>query len=852
MSSDVDLGRNIGRALLALTILISAFGLGGLYTELLCTAALSVVAASVILFWEDGPPALTRESKILITVGIVLCSYTALQLIPMPLSMLARIAPSNAAVWERTFAPFREAAPQYAPITLDPPATRVAILRGLTYLLTFVAALKVSARTGGSMFVLKVLLCSVGAMAVLALVHPALGQNKVFGFYLPETPHSPRHTAPLLNSNHLAGYLNIGACLTLNALLHRRPPAPKPLLSVLLGMMVVTNVYAASRGGIAALIVGLGIVAVLHRGESGRTKGYGGTVLGILALAFIAMLGVASFDQAAHELSDRDLSKFQLFKDTLPLLRSFPIFGVGRGAFESAFGAFRYGQGHVVFTHPENVLLQWTSEWGIPVGALALGAIAWCLRPRETTRSPAASGAFGALAALALQNMVDFSTEVPGVMVAAAACAALLTRKTTLDSSESRFATWAWRGTQATTLAMCVVCFLARHGELFREQRALREQVMQSPKNREAIHASLRGAVRRHPAEAYFSYLGGLRATMAQDESPIPWSSRCLEQSPVYGRAHLLVAWSLRRNNPAQARLEYRLALEQDFGIADAYRKETPVLVATFDDAMELAPKKDPQRSWALEQLALGVAARAPELSDRLYYVLIQENPRNIAALGHLTRASLSDVTKPAPHCVGGERAACVTKAIDLARKLVAVDANHCASHELLARVLLASGDPNKAVDTLDRAIDSIQDRVVCLRALAQLTSDIGDRSRTTATLDKLAEAACSPREVCVENLIFASGMEMGRQNTRHALHYLRRAAELAPERLDLLRQQAELAANLGLHAEAKDIYESLSRREPANPEWPKKAAAETILARSGSLGGSLGRPAHAADGGPQ
>lgn len=851
MMLEADRRRNLGRIFLALAVLLSSFGLGGLYTEFLCGAALSAVLATLLLFLDDGTPALSREAKVLLSVGVVLCAYTALQLVPMPLGLLHKIAPANADVWERTFAPFREAAPRYAPLTLDPPATRVALLRGMTYLLVFIAGLKVSARTGGNVFVLKLLVFSVAAMAVLAVVHPALGQSRVFGFYNPETPHSPRHTAPLLNSNHLAGYLNIGACLALNAMLHRKPPLPRSILGVLLGLLIITNIYAASRGGSAALVMGLAIVLIMHRGETAAHKrgGYAGTVMGVLGFAFLAMLGVASFDQAAHELGDRDLSKFQLFRDTFPLVKAFPFWGTGRGAFESAFGAFRYGHGHVVFTHPENVILQWVSEWGLIVAIPSLLAVAWSLRPRETSRSPGASGAFAALAALALQNMVDFSSEVPGVMVAASLCAALLTRRTTLDSSDSRAATWGWRGAQVLTAALCVVCFLARNGELFREQRALRLRVLEAPKNREALHASLRAAMKRHPAEAYFSYLGGLRATMAQDESPIPWASRCLEQSPVYGRAHLLVAWALRRNNPAQARLEYRLAIEQDFGVADSYRKETPSLVTNYDDAMELAPKFDPQRTWGIEQVALGIASRLPLVTDQLYYLLIQENPRNTAALEHLARNALADLTTPAPKCAGAERSACVTRAIDLARKFVAVDATHCAAHEVLARVLWASGDANKGVNTLDQAVDSVQDRVQCLRALAKLTSDVGDRARTTATLDKLAEANCSPREVCVENLVFASSMELGRQNTRHALHYLRKAAELAPERSDLQRQQAELASSLGLHAEAKELYENLARKDPKNPDWETKRASEAALARAGVIGEHL-RPLRLGDAG--
>ena len=50
-------------------------------------------------------------------------------------------------------------------------------------------------------------------LALGALVHPALGADKVFGFYHPMRDPGARHIAPILNANALSGYLNISICL---------------------------------------------------------------------------------------------------------------------------------------------------------------------------------------------------------------------------------------------------------------------------------------------------------------------------------------------------------------------------------------------------------------------------------------------------------------------------------------------------------------------------------------------------------------------------------------------------------------------------------------------------------------
>ena len=64
--------------------------------------------------------------------GIGLTLYAALQCVPMPIGWLAVIAPHNADVWSRALSPLHEPGPSWAPITLDPIATRVEVLEAFT------------------------------------------------------------------------------------------------------------------------------------------------------------------------------------------------------------------------------------------------------------------------------------------------------------------------------------------------------------------------------------------------------------------------------------------------------------------------------------------------------------------------------------------------------------------------------------------------------------------------------------------------------------------------------------------------------------------------------------------------
>ena len=87
------------------------------------------------------------------------------------------------------------------------------------------------------------------------------------------------------------------------------------------------------------------------------------------------------------------------------------------------FPAYRMGSDNMVYSHPENFVAQWISEWGIPVALAAFCALAWALRPRNmgAGRDAAGTAVCVAVAALLLQNMFDLALEVPAVPILVAA-----------------------------------------------------------------------------------------------------------------------------------------------------------------------------------------------------------------------------------------------------------------------------------------------------------------------------------------------------------------------------------------------------------------------------------------------
>jgi tetratricopeptide (TPR) repeat protein len=826
-----------GRWLLAIAVAGAALAIGAIHTVTLCVVTAVLAAAAVLTWWGGEPIKVRPPATLLLFTGVGLVAYTVFQCTPMPIRWLAVIAPHNADVWSRALTPLHERGPSWAPITLDPIASRIEVLKGVAYLLVFVTALRIAHRREGVGFLSAAIVVAGILLAVAALVHPAFGARKVFGIYEPGFGVDAVHVAPLLNPNHLAGYLNIAFCMTLAASLSREPRVPRAIAIALTALLGATQVWVASRGGVVAMILGAVLVATLTLNE--RAKRQNSRALLTVVCAGATLLGgifivLGSSGRARNEVFDSSLGKFAVPLDALKMLPAYGVFGTGRGAFESTYPQFRQlvfdAAGYLTFTHPENLLAQWVIEWGAPVGLLGLGLLMVALRPTAAVvRSRMAAGAWAALAAIGAQNLADFSSEVPGVMLAVAVSAAIVVGGSAGLSPRWNLERWSRAPTLVAAIASATsvlaliggVTALGHH--VVEDRKRMYRAAIGRSVAIEQMHDLARGAMLRHPAEPYFPFVTALRS--ARDDNPLPWLGATLERAVLYAPAHLLLAHTVAARSPFQARLEYRLALEQAPEIGAIALQEAPRLVGSYDDAMELV-STGKSGTAMLNALVIGLAERLPATCMRLDQELRRRVP---GALGPPTRAASAavadlDAGDGAPWCLPPNRPACVEQALSLARSLQILDPATCDGYRLEARALAASGQHAKAIDGLARVADKVTDRVVCLQALASLARTAEDEQRLDAALNEIAQAGCADDKECVSNLVWVAQAQEVRGNLRRALAMYQRAYDRSPDNDSLLENVARLAGAAGLNAEAVRNYQELARRHPGDGHWRQAA----------------------------
>jgi hypothetical protein len=832
--------------LLGLAIFGSTMAIGGVHVPTLVVIAVVVFASTVFAWLGTEPLRARRSASLVVWTAVGLTLWTAVELIPVPASVLAFLSPHTADVWARCLTPLGLPGPAWATLSLDPGATRTQLLRGVVYALVFVTASRIAARREGVVFLEQALVFTGLALAVAAMVHPALGADKIFGVYTPRNDPGVRHMAPILNANALSGYLNIAFCLILGQLLALRSIWPRSLLAALAVAFVGLQVWIASRGGLLGTVVAVVLVAWMSRAKAPERRGTVQPFLVPVLLVFagVGMAVVASSEQAMGELATAEVSKLDVIREAFRITGRFPLFGVGRGAFESVFPAFRTDPTHVVYTHPENIVAQWLTEWGSVPALFAFVTLLIALRPSSATaRSPRAAGAWGAIVAVTMQDLVNFGTEYPAVVIALATCAAIVTGGTSGLDEPRKLDAWARRPRVLLTafgVATLGAIALALPGfghELFDDRAALRASALDPKVGRAEFDRRAEAAMLRHPAEPYLPFTGAIRAMRTSDASPLPWVERTLDRAIVYGPAHLLLARWLVPRSPSQARLEYRLTLEQAPELAQLVPPAFPALIHSYDDATELVPRGPGQAGW-LGLLSSSVASRLPATSSRLDDLALELQPDDPAIAERRAKEAVADVLAgdEAPWCAGERRPSCVRTALERAQRLTQLMPNRCVGYALHARAVLEDGNPARALKELRTAAGAVTDRIACFEELADMATRAKSDETVTQALNLIAHAGCADDAECVQNLRFVAGRESARGNPRSALATLERAREKAPSDDGLVEEVATLAASLDLHVESLRSFQILALRHPGDARWEAAVAAQRAALVEGAI----------------
>jgi len=372
---------------------------------------------------------------------ILLPSYVAFQLLPLPLAWLRLISPARAALESATF-PIG-LGNSHAPLSASPALTIAHLLRLLCFICVFFLIRELTRRFAEWPAIMALPILVIGSGEA------ALGLAQYFGG-------AAKATGTYVNSNHYSCFLQMvlpfPLVLAATAIRRRHRHETGSLKRTLLAcaligcaaLIFLGALYSLSRMGLAAIAVSLLVLVFLvPTARVGMRKtavravyiSAGGAALAFILLVFVSAPG-ALLERIANRGGQEPLTvdaRVQIWRETLPMAADYRIFGSGLGTYGSVFQKYRASAPEYLVDFAHNDYLQLLAELGVIgfaiVGAAALTILVQIVRavrrgPTTSHRLIAAACA-AALVALMLDSSVDFDFYIPANAMLAAWIAGL-------------------------------------------------------------------------------------------------------------------------------------------------------------------------------------------------------------------------------------------------------------------------------------------------------------------------------------------------------------------------------------------------------------------------------------------
>ncbi len=370
-----------------------------------------------------------------VTLGLaVVCAWVALQAVPLQAGLLQLLSPGAYEIHAATNSDLT--------ITLNAYGTRVSVLQSVSYLLIFCLVLlllndKRRVRLLAQVLVISgVLQAAYGSLMTLSGVE--------YGFFFEKEAYRGVATGTFVNRNHLAGYLELCLALGIGLMVAQLSAtvaatwrdrarrfletmlSSKALIRLGLVIMVIGLVLTQSRMGNIAffssmLITGVCYVLVVRR----LTRGIVFFFISLLVIDLFVVGNYFGIEEVANRIQRAAVEgdmRTDLVRDTLFIVKDFPLTGTGAGSFFSVFpmyntGALEFG----FFKHAHNDYLEFATDLGL----VALALLAFCVllslwqgfRAQFERRDRLLQGmgfaSIMAIVALLMHSFTDFNLHIP-------------------------------------------------------------------------------------------------------------------------------------------------------------------------------------------------------------------------------------------------------------------------------------------------------------------------------------------------------------------------------------------------------------------------------------------------------
>ncbi|MGQ9645849.1 MAG: O-antigen ligase family protein [Thermodesulfobacteriota bacterium] len=387
---------------------------------------------------HDAPIPAGRWTFPAILLGLFLL-LVLFQMLPLPAGLMKTLSPKTYAVRQFLSLVDLESTVRNSPFTISfvPFVTQIEFFKWFALTLFFLFLLNWKGAEKGTSTLIT-------AILFVGILESLYGMAEFFSghkhiLHVEASSLLSSVSGTFINRNYLAGYLSMVIPLATGFVFYRESLNSEisvgwyRRLSSLDGktyflvfgviLMILGLLLSASRMGILSLLLSFTVIAMLFRNPE-RKQRLSKTPIFILGVALLwgALIGLDAVISRFFAVSEGLKNRWEIWANTLQIIKDFPLLGSGLGTFTQIFPAYRSFHIEGLITHAENDFLQLASETGGVGMGLLITAFLFLickafsgirkLSPEDSQRYIAMGGLVGILALL-IHSTVERNIQVP-------------------------------------------------------------------------------------------------------------------------------------------------------------------------------------------------------------------------------------------------------------------------------------------------------------------------------------------------------------------------------------------------------------------------------------------------------
>lgn len=498
-------------------------------------------------------------------------SFMVFQLIPLPPGLLSILSPSTAVY--RDIPAAGEGG--WTGISLNTRATVEEFFRYASYAAVYILAVQLLATREGIRKAVAVVLLLGVVIAFFGTIQHLIPNKKIY--WVRELTQGGTPFGPFVNRNHYAGFIGMLFPLAFSLFFHHRPVVRRerlrqklagffnhPLMNVyaFLGfasLLMATSIFLSlSRGGIASLSMALVLLGLLLNRSLRQRRVQLFFIISIVVILYaVGWFGWGPVFERfrAIRTMQGEIAELRLdiWKDSLGIIRDFPLFGTGAGSFISIYPVYRSITAGGVADHAHNDYVELLTDSG-GVGALFFfwflaEVIFRSYRTFLTRKDPFLvhlySGSLAGIFSLLLHSFTDFNLHIGSNGLYFFFLLGLLVATSHTKMQQHNTGSLLGKAkAPARLLGMLAVSLLflsmAFHGGrllagLFFQQVQQTNLVHASPADISLLSKNMQRAIRFDPLEPEYHYRLGSLELLINGESATERFQRAVRLAPANG-----------------------------------------------------------------------------------------------------------------------------------------------------------------------------------------------------------------------------------------------------------------------------------------------------------------------------